>query len=104
MELFDEPQMQYLFMRDFQELFHQGSRAAALDAQLIYLPWGFDLRQIRIHVDIRQGTDDRWIPPYFSQYLAKTLPNAMIEMIPGQGHFYHLAYAEETLIRITHIQ
>lgn len=104
MELFDEPRMQYLFMRDFQELFRQGSRAAALDAQLIYLPWGFDLRQIRIHVDIRQGTDDRWIPPYFSQYLAKTLPDATIEMIPGQGHFYHLAYAEETLIRLTRIQ
>jgi pimeloyl-ACP methyl ester carboxylesterase len=97
MELFDMPEMQYLFMRDFQELFHQGARAAALDAQLIYLPWGFDIRQIHIHVKIHQGTDDRWVPPYFSQYLAKTLPDAALKMIPGQGHFYHLAYAEDTL-------
>lgn len=97
MELFDMPEMQYLFMRDFQELFRQGARGPALDAQLIYLPWGFDIRQINIHVVIHQGTEDRWIPPYFSEYLAKTLPDASLKTIPGQGHFYHLAYAEDTL-------
>ncbi|MDD5135979.1 MAG: alpha/beta hydrolase [Candidatus Omnitrophica bacterium] len=97
MELFNMPEMQYLFMRDFQELFRQGARPPALDAQLIYLPWGFDIHQIKIHVDIRQGADDRWIPPYFSQYLAKALPDAALKMIPDQGHFYHMAYAEETL-------
>ncbi|MDD5505580.1 MAG: alpha/beta hydrolase [Candidatus Omnitrophica bacterium] len=96
-KLFEMPELQYLFMRDFQELFRQGSRGAALDAQLIYLPWGFDVHRINIHVDIRQGTDDRWVPPSFSQYLAKTLPLATLKMLPGQGHFYHLAYGEETL-------
>ena len=97
MELFDIPEMQYIFMRDFQELFRQGARGAALDAQLIYLPWEFDIRQIRIRVDIHQGSEDRWVPSYFSQYLAKTLPDAALTIIPGQGHFYHMAYAEETL-------
>lgn len=97
MAIFDIPEMQYLFMRDFQELFRQGAMGAALDAQLIYLPWGFDISNIRIHVDIHQGTDDRWIPPYFSQYLAKTLPDAALTMIPGQGHFYHMVYADATL-------
>ncbi|MDD4894382.1 MAG: alpha/beta hydrolase [Candidatus Omnitrophica bacterium] len=97
MELFDIPEMQYIFMRDFQELFRQGARGAALDAQLIYLPWEFDIRQIRIRVDIHQGSEDRWVPSYFSQYLAKTLPDAALTIIPSQGHFYHMAYAEETL-------
>lgn len=97
MELFNIPEMQYVFMRDFQELFRQGARPPALDAQLIYLPWDFDIHQIKTHVDIRQGTDDRWIPAYFSQYLAKALPDAALHMKPGQGHFYHMAYAEDTL-------
>jgi len=97
MALFDIPQMQYLFMRDFQELFRQGARGPAFDAQLIYLPWEFDIRQIRVHVDIHQGSEDRWVPSYFSQYLVKTLPDATLTMIPGQGHFYHMAYAEDTL-------
>ncbi|MDD5165827.1 MAG: alpha/beta hydrolase [Candidatus Omnitrophica bacterium] len=100
MELFIIPEMQYLFMRDFQELFRQGARGAALDAQLIYLPWGFDIRGIKCHVDIRQGSEDRWVPPYFSQYLAKSLPDAKLYMIQGQGHFYHMVYAEETLSKL----
>lgn len=97
MELFEVPEMQYLFMRDFQELFRQGARGAALDAQLIYLPWEFDIHRIRVHVDIHQGSDDRWIPPSFSRYLAKMIPDATLKMFPGQGHFCHMVYAEETL-------
>lgn len=97
MELFQNKNLQYLFMRDFQELFRQGSKGAALDAQLIYHPWGFDLREIKCHVEIRQGSDDRWIPPSFSLYLANTLPDAKLHIIEGQGHFYHMAHAEKTL-------
>lgn len=97
MELFQDKNLQYLFMRDFQELFKQGSKGPALDAQLIYYPWGFDIRDIKCHVDIRQGSEDRWIPPFFSRYLAGVLPDAKLHMIQGQGHFYHMIYAEETL-------
>ena len=100
MELFGNADLQYLFMRDFQELFRQGAKGAAFDAQLIYLPWGFEIREIKIHVDIHQGSEDKWIPPYFSQYLARTLPDATLHMIPGQGHFYHMAYGEETLKQV----
>jgi len=97
MELFQNKDLQYLFMRDFQELFRQGSKGPALDAQLIYHPWEFDLRKIKSHVEIRQGSDDRWIPTSFSRYLAGVLPDAKLHMIQGQGHFYHMVYAEETL-------
>lgn len=97
MALFQNKDLQYLFMRDFQELFRQGSKGAALDAMLIYRPWGFDLHEIKCHVDIRQGSEDRWIPPLFSRHLAGVLPDAKLYMIQGQGHFYHMVYAEETL-------
>lgn len=97
LELFQDKNLQYLFMRDFQELFRQGAKGPALDAQLIYHKWGFDLHQITYPLQIRQGTDDKWIPPSFSQYLAKTLKNVNIYMVEGQGHFYHMVYAEETL-------
>jgi len=46
---------------------------------------------------LSKSEDDRWIPPSFSRYVAKTVPDATLTMIPDQGHFYHLAYAEETL-------
>ncbi|MDD5681288.1 MAG: alpha/beta hydrolase [Candidatus Omnitrophica bacterium] len=97
LELFQNKDLQYLFMRDFQELFRQGSKGPSLDAQLVYHPWGFDLRGIKCHVEIRQGSEDRWIPPSFSRYLAGVLPDAKLHMIEEQGHFYHMVYAEEAL-------
>jgi pimeloyl-ACP methyl ester carboxylesterase len=95
MELFENPHLQYLFMRDFQELFRQGSRGAALDAQLIYLPWGFDVCQIKIHVEIYQGTEDRWGPESFSRDLAGALPDASLHLIPDAGHFYHMLRGDD---------
>jgi pimeloyl-ACP methyl ester carboxylesterase len=103
MELFMIPEMQYVFMRDFQELFRQGSRGPALDAQLIYHKWDFDITKITAHLEIRQGSEDRWVPPYFSQYLAKALPDAKLNIIEGQGHFYHMVYADSTLSFIDQI-
>lgn len=102
-ELFAIPDMAYLFMRDFQELFRQGAKGAAFDAQLIYLDWGFDLRNIKMHVEIRQGTEDRWVPPMFSEYLSKTLPDSTLDLIPGQGHFYHMAYGDDTLDAVSRL-
>jgi pimeloyl-ACP methyl ester carboxylesterase len=102
-ELFAIPEMAYIFMRDFQELFRQGAKGGAFDAQLVYLNWGFDLRKIKTHVEIRQGAEDRWIPPMFSQYLSKTLPDSTLDLIPGQGHFYHMAYADDTLDAVTRL-
>lgn len=99
-KLFEIGDLQYLFMRDFQELFRQGAKGPALDAQLIYLPWGFEIKDIRVPVKICQGSDDKWIPRQFSEYLAKTIPNAALHIIPGQGHFYHMAYGEETFRRV----
>lgn len=93
--VFQDKNFQLMFLRDWQELFKQGPKGASLDAQLTYLPWGFDLRDIRCRIEIRHGTEDRWVPPSFSRYLASTLPDATLHMIPGQGHFCHLVQARE---------
>jgi pimeloyl-ACP methyl ester carboxylesterase len=94
-KLFENPTLQYMFLRDWQELFRQGTKEAALDAQLIYHPWGFDLRDIRCHVDVRHGTEDRWVPLSFSKYLETVVPDVTLHRLEGQGHFYHMVYAEE---------
>jgi len=67
-ELFKQPDFQYLFMRDFQELFRQGARGPAYDAQTVYKDWGFNLSNIEKHIEIFQGTADLFIPLKFSEY------------------------------------
>jgi len=96
-DLFVMPDMANVLMRDFQELFRQGAKGPAFAAQLIYLDWGFDPSKIKTRLVIRHGTEDRWVPPMFSEWLAGIVPGAKLDLIPGQGHFYHMAYADETL-------
>ena len=99
-EIFKLPEFQYLFMRDFQELFRHGSKGPAYDAQTVYKNWGFNLSDINIHIEIFQGTADLFIPPKFSEYLANTAKDVRLNLIEGQGHFYHLAYGYQMLKKV----
>jgi pimeloyl-ACP methyl ester carboxylesterase len=96
-QLFTSPDLQYLLMRDFQELFRQGATPAAYDALTVYKPWGFNLSDISIPVKIFHGTADKFVPPSFSEYLARNAKNATLHLIEGQGHFYHVAYGCRTM-------
>ena len=99
-ELFKLPDFQYLFMRDFQELFRQGSNGPAYDAQTVYKDWGFSLSDINIPIEVFHGTEDKFVPPQFSDYLFKHAKKVHINPVAGQGHFYHLAYGYQTLKKV----
>ncbi len=101
--LFANPNLQYLFMRDFQELFRHGSKGPAYDAQLVYKDWGFDLADIKTRIEIFHGTEDKWVPIKFSEHLEKKAPLATLHPVQNQGHFYHLVYAHELLQKISRL-
>ena len=98
--IFELPEFQYLFMRDFQELFRYGSKGPAYDAQTVYKEWGFNLSDIGIHIEVFQGTEDMFVPMIFSEFLKKTAKNVRINRIEGQGHFCHLAYGYQMLGKV----
>jgi pimeloyl-ACP methyl ester carboxylesterase len=98
--LFEHPDLQYLFMRDFQELFRQGAKGPSYDAQLVYRDWGFRLEDIKTHIEVFHGTDDKWVPFVFSEYLAKTAADVRLNPIKGEGHFCHLVYADNLMSTI----
>jgi len=99
-EVFAQPEFQYLLMRDFQELFLHGAKGPAYDAQTVYRDWGFRLSDIDLHVEVFQGTEDKFIPMKFSEYLAGQAKDVRLNLIEGQGHFYHLAYAPRMLHQV----
>ncbi|OGV52842.1 MAG: hypothetical protein A2X49_09375 [Lentisphaerae bacterium GWF2_52_8] len=99
-DIFKLPEFQYLLMRDFQELFRHGSKAPAYDAQTVYKEWGFKLSDIDMHIEVFQGESDLFVPAKFSEYLVKTAKDARLNMIEGQGHFYHLAYGYQMLEKV----
>jgi pimeloyl-ACP methyl ester carboxylesterase len=98
--LFREPDFQYQFMRDFQELFRNGSRGPAYDVQNFHKPWGFDLSDIILPIDAVHGDEDRIVPPVFSEYLKEHARQVRLEILPGEGHLCHTGKGFETLRRI----
>lgn len=99
-EIFRIPEFQYLLMRDFQELFRNGSAGPAYDAQTVYKDWGFHLSDIDIHIEIFQGTADLFIPPRFSEYLAEHVKDVRLNRIEGEGHFHHIVHGYEMLKKV----
>ncbi len=98
--IFALPEFQYLFMRDFQELFRHGSKGPAYDAQTVYKEWGFDLSDIDIHIEVFQGTEDMFVPMIFSEFLKKTAKDVRLNRVKGQGHFCHVVYGYQMLGKV----
>ena len=58
-----------------------------LDDDLAFVqPFGFDLSKIDKPVLVWQGDDDFMVPRAHSQWLAKKIPTAKLNFVPGHGH------------------
>jgi pimeloyl-ACP methyl ester carboxylesterase len=60
-------------------------------------PWGFAAADIAGPVTIWQGDDDRLVPPAWGRELARTIPDARLELVPGAGHFLGYTRTREVL-------
>jgi len=99
-KLFEIPQFQYMFMRDFQESFKSGTKGPSYDAQRIVRDWGFRVSDINTHVDLFQGEDDLFVPLKFAKYYTETLKDYAFHLSPHEGHFDPIAYGYRTLKKI----
>ena len=60
-------------------------------------PWGFDLSVITQPVSVWQGDRDLMVPLGHGRWLAKAIPDAQVELLPGEGH---LSFIEAALPRV----
>lgn len=61
-------------------------------------PWGFDVGEITVPVEVRYGATDVLVPAAHGQWLAKNVPKAEVHVEPGRGH---LADPEKILADLT---
>jgi pimeloyl-ACP methyl ester carboxylesterase len=60
--------------------------------------WGFRSQDIKTHVTIWQGAADNVVFPRAADYMASTLPDRTVHMIPNAGHLTVIArYAHNVL-------
>jgi pimeloyl-ACP methyl ester carboxylesterase len=61
------------------------------------LPW---LHRIRKPTLVLSGADDPIVPPLNARILARRIPNAELEIVPGAGHLLLMEHAEAAAERI----
>jgi pimeloyl-ACP methyl ester carboxylesterase len=82
-----DPYMAELLHQDVVESFAQGVRGAGYDALIQYQDWGFSISEINTPVHILHGTEDKFAPYGFAEYLHAHIPNATLHTYEGDGHF-----------------
>jgi len=86
-QVLNTPDVRDKLVLNIREAFRQGTGGAIQDMQLYTQPWGFNLRDINLRVDIWHGDADEIVPISHGQYLHSLLPNSTFTTMPGQAHF-----------------
>jgi pimeloyl-ACP methyl ester carboxylesterase len=64
----------------------QGDAGWVDDVLALTRSWGFELGSIGVPVRLWQGELDRLVPRAHAEYLARKIPGAELEVVPGAGH------------------
>jgi pimeloyl-ACP methyl ester carboxylesterase len=59
--------------------------------------WGFSLRDVKPPVELWHGTDDRSTPLTMARSMARELPDAVLHVLEGEGHFLMHAHGDAIL-------
>ena len=88
---------QKLLVIDIQEGYRQGWQGPAQDDIIINNPWGFNIEEIKVRIDIWQGGLDKNVPLNQGQYQHGLLPNSRLTVLKDQAHVYILSHWREIL-------
>jgi pimeloyl-ACP methyl ester carboxylesterase len=89
-EVLSEPGLRSQMIANSVELYRQGGRGMYDEALVLARPWGFDMSELRVPVQIWHGARDRTVPVAMSDHLAESIPGARLHLYPNEGH--HLLY------------
>lgn len=75
----------------------QGSVGYASDWIAECGPWGFDLADVEVPTHVWWGEADRLVDRAHTDYLAASIPGAVLRTYPGEGHLFPLNHWAEML-------
>jgi pimeloyl-ACP methyl ester carboxylesterase len=93
-----DPDLRERFRAAARETATRGPEGYAHDLFLLFFaPWGFAPEEIRVPVQIWHGDKDEAVSPAVAEFFARTIPDAELRMVPGEGHLLLWSHAEEIL-------
>ena len=81
-----DPHHRAVFGASFAEGARQGAVGLADDVIAMVLPWGFSTTEITVPTTIWWGEHDGLVPRFHSEYLAGSIPNARLRILPDAAH------------------
>jgi pimeloyl-ACP methyl ester carboxylesterase len=73
-----------------------------VDDDLAFLrPWGFELTEISVPVEIRYGVQDVLVPAQHGRWLGENVPTASVVVEAGEGHLTDPATVLDLLRSLT---
>lgn len=86
-------------MEMFTTAFVKGPHGVIDDYAALARPWGCDVADISVHVDVMHGSDDTMVPIAQAEALTALLPDAHLTVWPGEGHLATISHVGEILDR-----
>jgi pimeloyl-ACP methyl ester carboxylesterase len=93
--ILSHPEVQQTQIDGIVEAFRRGPRGAVQELELFSRPWGFDVGEIKIAVNLWHGDADHIVPIQMGQYLAGQMPDCQARFIHGAGHLWVFEGYEE---------
>ncbi len=81
-----DPRTQAVFNEMMREGFRNGVWGWVDDDLAFLQPWGFDVSEIRVPVEVRYGAQDVLVPAAHGEWLARHVPDAEVTIDEGGGH------------------
>ena len=79
----------------------QGMDALRWEYIAMWLPWGFRLADIPIHVDVWHGEQDPWVTRVHIDFTVSTIPACSLVVWPDSGHLGFVKHWGEILESLT---
>lgn len=95
------PDVRAMFHQDFSAAVEQGTRGYARDARILTHPWGFDLAEVPVPVDLWHGELDENVPIPMARFVADELPSCTHHIYSSEGHLLMFDYVQEMLSALT---
>lgn len=90
--ILEEPAVTDVLVPAMTEAYRNGADGPAWDGRMMVRPWGFDLSEISMPIDIWHGDADVNNPMQSAAYLRDTIPESRANFLDGEGHFFIFKY------------
>ncbi|HKJ08512.1 MAG TPA: alpha/beta hydrolase [Gammaproteobacteria bacterium] len=81
------PLVRTVLARSMEESVRGGTAGVLSDLRTYTRPWGFDVRDLDLPLQLWHGERDRTVPVQAARRLARRLPRSRFHVLDGEGHY-----------------